>query len=110
MIAKQYQEEVNKLMQQEIDQKNKIKEQQANYYKELNSQLKEKNTKKTYSVLMSEYERSVNDNDIKAYQNMDTSTLNAKVPGYSVGNPQEKYIDKAMNLTPQKFGHKQDCI
>jgi len=44
-IAKQYQNEVNKLMQQDIDQKNKLKEQQANYFKDLNSQLKEKKMK-----------------------------------------------------------------
>lgn len=32
-------------MQQDIDQKNKLKEQQANYFKDLNSQLKEKKMK-----------------------------------------------------------------
>lgn len=111
IIAKQYQNEVNKLMQQDIDQKNKLKEQQANYFKDLNSQLKEKKMKKQYGVLMSEYERSVNDGDIKAYQNMDTSLLNSKIPGYNAYNPQEKYIDKSMNLTPQKTSSKlSDCI
>ena len=110
-IAKQYQDEINKIQQQDLDQRMKIKEQQSNYYQELNSQLKEKNMKKQYSVLMSEYERSVNDGDIKAYQNMDTSTLMSKIPGYNTGNPQEKYIDKSMNLSPSKLSNKlNDCI
>ena len=111
IIAKQYQNEVNKILQQDMDQKSKTKEQQANYLKDLNNQLKEKQKKKQYSVLMSEFERSVNDGDIKAYQNMDTGSLNSKIPGFNSYNPQEKYIDKSMNLTPQKLSSKSpDCL
>lgn len=112
IIAQQYRDEVNKLKQQETDERNKEKQRKEQYYQQLNSQLKEQNKKKTYSVLMSEYERSVNDNDIKAYQNMDTQNLYAMIPGYNANNPQEKYIDKAMNLyTPQKQVPKiNDCI
>jgi endonuclease III len=103
LIAKQYQDEMNKLKQEEMEERNKKKAMQEKYNNELNSQLKEKNKKKQYSVLMSEYERSINDGDIKAYQNMDTANLYAKIPGYNLDNPQEKYIDKAMNIyTPQK--------
>lgn len=112
LIAKQYQDEVMKIKQQELDEKNKQRERQAKYYKDLNSQLKEKRSKNTYSVLMSEYERSVNNSDIKAYQNMETENLHAMVPGFNSNNPQEKYIDKAMNIyTPQLQSEKfKNCI
>lgn len=107
LIAKQYQQEINKLKQQELEERNKHKKMQSDYYKQLNNQLKEKQKKNTYSVLMSEYERSVNNNDIKAYQNMDTEHLFAKIPGFNPSNPQERYIDKAMNInTPNKYGAK----
>ena len=110
-IAQQYKQEIDKIYQQDMDQRLKVKEQQTNYYQDLNKQLKEKIMKKQYSVLMSEHERTVNDDDIKAYQNMDTSTLSAKIPGYNTNNPQEKYIDKSMNLSPQKLSGKlADCI
>lgn len=97
-LAKQFQDEVDKARKEDQDQKDKIKQRQAEYQQQLNLQLKEKNKRKQYSVLMSEYERSVNDNDIKAYQNMDTSSLSAKIPGFTKNSPQEKYLDKAMNL------------
>lgn len=57
LIAKQYQEEVNKLKLQEIEDRNKWKERQAKYMRELNTQVKERNKKNTYAVLMSEHER-----------------------------------------------------
>jgi len=112
LIAKQYQQEENKVKQEQLDFENKRKADQANYYKQLNRQLKEKQKKNTYGVLMSEYERSVNDEDIKAYQNLDDQNLFAKIPGYNLNDPQQKYIDKAMNIyTPQKkAGKLDDCL
>jgi len=98
ILAKQYQEEVAKLKQEEINQRNNAKQIQAKYNDDLNQQIRETNKKKTYAVLMSEYERSINDKDIKAYQKMDNESLSAKIPGFNPSNPQEKYIDKAMNI------------
>ena len=44
---------------------------------------------------MTEHERRVNDGDIIAYENNDNKTLNAKIPGFSVGETvQERYISK----------------
>lgn len=45
---------------------------------------------------MTEHERRVNDGDIKAYENNDRHTLNAKLPGFNVGSQavQDKYMEK----------------
>ena len=98
LIAKQYQAEVNKIRQEELTERANKHKRQEEYYNQLNTQLRDKHKRKKYSVLMSEHERSVNDNDIKAYQKTDTSTLSAKIPGFKISNPQEKYIDKSMNV------------
>ena len=98
LIAKQYQDEVNKIKQEELAERAKKQKNKEDYYNQLNTQLRDKHKRKQYSVLMSEHERSVNDNDIKAYQKMDTSSLSAKIPGFNSSNPQEKYIDKSMNI------------
>lgn len=45
---------------------------------------------------MTEHEKKVNEKDIKAYEEMDTKTLNSKIPGIRTQdqNLQEKYMDK----------------
>jgi hypothetical protein len=98
VIARQYQNELNKVQQEDIDKRNKHKQNQMKYNQDLHNQLKEKRKKNTYGVLMTEHERSINDNDIKAYQNMESGGLNAMIPGFNSANPHDKYIDKAMNL------------
>ena len=47
---------------------------------------------------MTEHERRVNDRDIKAYENNDTRTLNAKIPGFKSleHDAQDRYIDKSL--------------
>lgn len=109
LIAQQYQDELSKLRQEEMDKRNKQKELQMQYNRDLNNQLKEKRKKDTYAVLMSEHERSINDKDIKAYQNREDVGLSAMIPGFNSNNPQDKYIDKAMNIqtyTPQQHSSK----
>ena len=66
--------------------------------KSLSEQINLNNKKKSFSVLMTEHERKVNDNDIKAYENLDKKNLYALVPGFNSYNQQEKYIDKSMKL------------
>ena len=98
LLHKQFEDEVNKVRQEEIDERDKMKQRQIQYQKDLDNQLKEKAKKNQFSVLMSEHERCVNDGDLKAYQNMDTKTLCAKLPGFNSDNAQDKYIDKGMNM------------
>lgn len=45
---------------------------------------------------MTNHERRVNDKDMKAYEEMDTKTLNSKIPGIRTNdqNLQERYIEK----------------
>ena len=43
--------------------------------------MEEQRLKRKYDTLMTEHERRVNDKDIKAYEMMDTTTLNSKIPG-----------------------------
>ena len=48
----------------------------------LSQQLKGHQQKKKYDSLMTEHERRVNDKDIKAYEDVDTSQLNSMmIPG-----------------------------
>jgi len=46
--------------------------------------------KKRYGGLMTEHERRVNDNDIKAYEAMDTVNLHGKLPGFGGGHEAER--------------------
>lgn len=106
LLKKQFEKEVYLAQQEEMAKRAKQKERQVKYNKELSIQLKEKNKRNQYSVLMSEYERSVNNNDINAYQNMDADTLSAKLPGFNYSNPQDKYNDKNIkNITDLKRGN-----
>lgn len=73
-------------------------ERKKQYFKNLSDQIHLNNKKKTYSILMTEHERKVNDNDIKAYENVDTKHLYALVPGFDSYNKQQEYIDKSMKL------------
>lgn len=45
---------------------------------------------------MTNHERRINDKDMKAYEEMDTKTLNSKIPGIRTNdqNLQERYIEK----------------
>lgn len=45
---------------------------------------------------MSEHERRVNDQDIQAYEKLDTHNLYSKVIGFGGDNKLDKYIDKSM--------------
>ena len=69
------------------------------YFKDLKVQVKESNKKKIFFGLMTEHERKVNDNDIKAFQEYNNRRLHAIIPGFDTFNKQQDYIDKSMNLT-----------
>ena len=51
------------------------------YKEELERQIEDTNRKKIYKDIMSEHERKVNNVDLKAYENMETELLNAKIIG-----------------------------
>jgi len=73
------------------------------YLLSLNSQVKVDKQRKKYNGLMSEHDRRVNDKDMKAYQEQDTSTINTlMVPG--LGNHysqmQKGYMNRQMNTGP----------
>ena len=46
--------------------------------------------KQRYGGLMTEHERSVNDNDIKAYEAMDTGNIHGKLPGFGGAHEAER--------------------
>lgn len=58
--------------------------------------MEESKVKRKFDTLMTEHERRVNDRDIQAYEDCDTSNLYSKIPGIK-GNEQEakeKYMKK----------------
>lgn len=97
-IGRQLLEQANKEIREMEEKRKQDKLRQREYFKSLADQIHFNNKMKTYSVLMTEYERAVNENDIKAYENVDTNHLHSLVPGFNSYNQQEEYIDKSMNL------------
>lgn len=49
--------------------------------------MEDQRLRKKYDTLMTEHERRVNDKDIKAYERMDTQTVNCQIPGIVDNSP-----------------------
>ena len=97
-IGKQLIEQANKLHREQEENRRQERLRKQEYFKDLNQQISLNKKKKSYSVLMTDFERRVNDKDMKAYENVDTKHLYSLVPGFNSYNQQEDYIDKSMNL------------
>ena len=62
----------------------------AEYVGRLQQQIANAAEKQRYGGLMTEHERRVNDNDIKAYETMDTGNIHGKLPGFGGGHEAER--------------------
>jgi hypothetical protein len=96
-IGNHYMREADKFRQELEDDKVKKQRSKEEYNKALAGQIKDNKKKKQYSVLMTDHERRVNDKDIKAYEDLDTTNLYAKVPGFGGDNRLDKYTDKSLS-------------
>ena len=78
---------------------NKRKEAKQDYYNQLNAQIKLDKQRKKYDILMTEHERRVHDNTIKAYERFELEGVRNGngVPhlGQNYKAIQQKYIQKA---------------
>lgn len=69
IIAKMLSEEVSRERGVEQERVKQQQERKKEYFRSLSEQINFNKKKKSYSMLMTEHERKVNDNDIQAYQN-----------------------------------------
>jgi len=98
IIAKKIDEDVRKERKNEQQRKLQENDRKKEYFQNLSEQINENHKKKSYSMLMTDHERRMNDNDIKAYENIDTKNLYSMVPGFDSYNTQQNYIDKSMRI------------
>lgn len=76
-----------------------LKDQLKNNQNKLKAQMDENQEKARYGILMTEYERRVNDDDIEAYENMDNK-IHGHLPG--MGGSYER--ERQVKMVYQNFG------
>lgn len=89
MIAKIIKQKVQEGEKMDEHKKQQLRDMLKKNQNRLRDQMTENKEKDRYGILMSEFERQMNDNDIEAYQNYENQ-IYAKLPGFGGSHDRQK--------------------